>query len=271
MSNRGSPTSDRTIKRVVFAAACVHSLLAGCRSSDPPKPSPASSASPTAPGPSPAMRSLEQLIDDKDPAWPIVEGMLARAKNQVEVLPVEREQGERTLVSIQVTTRSPMGTIAYRTGGLLVDHGWVRVLGSGHPRLPKDLAGWNFPDGNPARARLPGAFLVADDVLGGFFALNGGALNGPRMNVFYFAPDALRWEDTHHGYTEFLDFLFSGDLEKFYSGQRWRDWRQAVEALAGDRVFDFYPMLSAWSDGGIESRSRKTAPIAEVWRAYVAQ
>jgi hypothetical protein len=213
------------------------------------------------------MRPLEQLVDDKDPAWPLIQGMLSNAKNTVEVLPVPREQGERVLVGIQVTTRSPMGTIAYRTGGLLVDHGWIRVLGGGHPRLPRDLAGWNLPDGD--HARLPGAFLIADDVVGGFFAINGGGLNGPRMNVFYFAPDALRWEDTGKGYTDFLGFLFSGNLAKFYSGQRWTNWAKETESLSGDRALHFYPMLSAMSDGGIESRSRKDVPINELWSAYV--
>jgi len=35
------------------------------------------------------------------------------------------------LVAVQVTTRSPMGAIIYETGGILVDHGWIRILGSG--------------------------------------------------------------------------------------------------------------------------------------------
>jgi hypothetical protein len=210
-------------------------------------------------------------VDLQDPGWPTVEQAIARAKNEVQVLPVDRHEGEKTLLAIQVTTRSPMGAIAYQTGGILVDHGWIRILGGGHQRLPRTLADWNFPAGDAAHARLPGAFLVADDVIGGFFALNGGALKGPPMNVFYFAPDVLRWEDTRRGYTEFLDFVLSGDLGKFYDGFRWHGWQDASEALAGDRAFDFYPMLFAQSDGGIESRRRKDAPLDEIWRAYAAQ
>jgi hypothetical protein len=229
----------------------------------------ASAAAVAAPSASAPLRSLEQLVNEKDPGWPVVEELLSSAKNPVEVLPVACEQGERVLLGIQVTTHSTMGTIAYRTGGLLVDHGWIRVLGGGHTRLPRDLATWNFPEGDPSHARLPGAFLIADDVLGGFFALNGGGLPGPRLNVFYFAPDSLRWEDTGRGYTDFLDFLFRGNLAKFYSGQRWPDWKRHTEALGGDRVFDFYPMLFARIPGGIESRFRKDAPIAEVFAAYV--
>jgi hypothetical protein len=216
-------------------------------------------------------RPLEQLLDVNDPGWPVVEQMIARATNKVEILPVERADGERTLLAIQVTTRSPMGAIAYQTGGLLVDHGWIRILGGGHQRLPRTLATWNFPDSDAAQPRLPGGFLIADDVLGGFFALDGGAFGGNAHRVFYFAPDALRWEDLGRGYTEFLDFVLAGDLAKFYAGQRWRGWQDLADALAGDRAFDFYPMLFARSDGGIESRQRRDAPLDEIWRAYVGR
>jgi hypothetical protein len=40
-----------------------------------------------------------------------------------------------------------------------------------------------------------------------------------------------------------------------------------AEALAGACAFDFYPMLFAQSDGGIESRRRSNAPLDEIWRA----
>jgi hypothetical protein len=209
-------------------------------------------------------------VDLRDPGWPVIEQMIARATHKVEVLPVEDANGERTLLAIQVTTRSPMGAIAYQTGGLLVDQGWIRILGGGSQRLPRTLANWNFPDGDHAHPRMPGAFLVADDVLGGFFALDGGVFGGKTHNVFYFAPDALRWEDLGRGYTEFLDFVLTGDLEKFYRAQRWRGWQEAADMLAGDRAFDFYPMLFAQSDGGIEGRQRRDAPLDEIWRMYVA-
>jgi hypothetical protein len=211
------------------------------------------------------MRPLDELLDARDPAWPVVTDMVAKATHAVEILPVRREHGARTLVDLQVTTRSPMGAIAYETGGLLVDRGWLRILGSGHPRLPRDLARWNTPFADRTRARLAGAFLVADDVLGGFFAINGGGLRGPERHVFYLAPDSLEWEDLGRGYTDFLQFAFAGDLAHFYADQRWSGWEREVEKLAGDRAFHFYPMLCTDSLGGIESRSRKDVPIEELW------
>jgi len=211
------------------------------------------------------MRALEELIDTREPGWPVVAEMLGRATNEVEVLPASREDGERTLVAIQVTTRSPMGAIAYQTGGILIDHGWLRILGSGHPRLPRDLARWNLPGGAQSSPRLGGAFLVADDAVGGFFALNGGGLAGVLKNVFFLAPDTLRWEDTGRGYTDFLQFACVGDLKGYYGDHRWSGWERDVATLNGDRAFHFYPMLFTKSDGGIETRDRKDVPIEELW------
>ena len=89
------------------------------------------------------MRPLSELIDTDDPAWPEVQEWIAGATNAVEVLPVNEADRDAALHAIQVTTRSPMGAIVFETGGLLIDHGWLRVLGSGHSRLPRSLASWN--------------------------------------------------------------------------------------------------------------------------------
>ncbi len=115
-----------------------------------------------------AMKELKDLVDHREPALPLVEKMLADASVNHQLLPSSAESS-RVLTRLQVTTRSTLGTIAYHTGGLLIDHGWLRVLGSGHPLLPRNLADWN-------EGRADGCLLVADDVVGGFFAINGGGL-----------------------------------------------------------------------------------------------
>src|SRR5262249_6162259 len=90
------------------------------------------------------MRILEELLDTNDPAWPLVQSWVREATNAVEVLPPSDPARGEALVATQVTTRSPMGAVIYETGGLLVDHGWLRLLGSGHPRLPRSLPAWNL-------------------------------------------------------------------------------------------------------------------------------
>ena len=77
------------------------------------------------------------------------------------------------------------------------------------------------------------------DILGGFFAVNGGAFGGKVGNVFYYAPDSGEWEDTQLGYSQFLYWALSGDISKFYELYRWDGWREDVRNFSLDNaVFD---------------------------------
>ncbi|EFH3186437.1 DUF2625 family protein, partial [Escherichia coli] len=118
------------------------------------------------------MREMNQLVNTEDSAWPIIQNWLKDATNHTELLPVNKDLAETALYQLQVTTKSPMGALVYGSGGLLIDNGWLRIAGSGHPRLPRDPVSWTQrPEFAGVRA-LP----IADDVAGGIFALNGGDL-----------------------------------------------------------------------------------------------
>jgi hypothetical protein len=215
-----------------------------------------------------SVRTLEQLIDSEEPGIALVRSWIAGAKNPTETLPVERSAGERSLVALQITSRSPMGAIALETGGLLIDHGWVRVLGGGTLRLPRAIHEWNGISAGRGALRLPGAVLVADDAVGGFFAINGGGIPGARGHVFYFSPTTLEWEDIAPSYSDWLVRMLDGDLKKFYEGMRWPGWEKEVATLAGDRAFSIYPFLFA-AGPAVAKRSRRAVPIEELWRLYV--
>lgn len=211
------------------------------------------------------MRNLKDLLSD-DPAWNLVREWIAGASNRVEVLPARDPDRSRALEELQVTTRSAMGAVVYETGGLLIDGGWLRILGSGHPRLPRSLPGWNKGRTWSDAQTTPPILVVADDVIGGSFAINGGALEGLPGHVHYFAPDRLGWESLEWGYSDFLQWTLRGDLNTFYEGQRWRQWSADVSGLAGDQAFSIYPPL--WAEGPpVEERSRKAVPMAELFEA----
>jgi hypothetical protein len=215
------------------------------------------------------MRPLSELINTQDPAWPEVQQWIAKASNAVEVLPANDKDRESALLATQVTTRSPMGAIVYETGGLLMDHGWLRILGSGHPRLPRSLAAWNegrtmFGDGNP-----PGYLLVADDVLGGFFAINGGSLGPELGSLFYFAPDSLKWECLNRGYSEILLWWLQGDVAAFYESLRWPGWEQEVNTVGGDQAIFIFPFLST-KGPPLEERHHGIVPISELFTLHVS-
>ena len=214
------------------------------------------------------MKKLSQLVDLDDPCWPLLQEDLRLATNTVECLAASDPQRAEALVQLQVTTRSPMGALVYETGGLLVDHGWLRILGSGHERLPRSLPAWNLGRTWEDPTVQPPLLLVADDVLGGLFALNGGAFPGKPGNSLYFDPASLGWRDLDVGYSEFLAWAFNGELESFYGDHRWPGWESEVEAVSGGQALSVYPFLVA--DGPpIAERARSTVPIGELYDLHM--
>lgn len=201
------------------------------------------------------MRPLSELIDEADSALPRVHEWVQASDAACEILPPSADS-DRVLLELQVTTRSTLGAVAHGTGGVLVDHGWLRFLGAGHPRLTRNLADWN-------KGRSSGFLLVADDAAGGFFAINGGALGANAGDVCYFAPDTLEWESLDLGYTDFFQWSLSERLQDFYADLRWPGWQADMDSLAADQGFGFYPFL--WTEQGSPLTStRKAIDVAEL-------
>ncbi|MGL4465196.1 MAG: DUF2625 family protein [Planctomycetia bacterium] len=202
------------------------------------------------------MRTLPELIDDNDPAWPMVEEWFRDAVVEVEVFPVDRATAETALVAAQVTTRSPMGAVVYHTAGVFIDGGWLRLLGAGgHARFERSLPGWNADRSNRF-------YLIADDAVGGSFALNGGAFGDDLGKVYYFAPDSLRWEALGVGYSDFLTWALSDRLAKFYETLRWDGWQTEVEPMTGDQSLSIVPFLFTQGPP-LAERSRRPVPTVE--------
>jgi hypothetical protein len=217
-------------------------------------------------------RSLHKSFATDEPAWPVVQSWINAAKNPVEILTPDEVRREQILLDTHVLLKSPMGAIVYHTGGLLVDHGWLRFLGSGSPRLSRTLPGWNRGRPCDEHGNCEGFNLVADDVIGGFFALNGGAFPGPKTEVFYFAPDTLRWERLPGiGYTEFLNWSFNSNLDEFYRSLRWPGWQSEVPELSGDEAFSIYPPLFTKEGKNIADCSRRRCPVSEIYGLNVIE
>jgi hypothetical protein len=206
------------------------------------------------------MREIEELIDKQSPAIELLRQRVCEAEVSCELLPPGAER-ETVLLAVQVTTHSTLGALAYDTGGLLIDDGWLRLLGSGHPRLTRTLSGWNA-------GRAHGYYLIGDDAAGGFFAINGGALGPELRSVYYWAPDNLEWECLNIGFTDFVDAFLTSRIAKFYEGLRWSTWRDDIRNLPGDRCFAFYPFL--WTkEGSPEDSNRVTVPVSEAFDTKV--
>ena len=213
------------------------------------------------------MRTLEELINKEEPAWDLIQEWLQEAINTYEVLPRDAKRAETELLNAQITTRSPMGAILYETGGILINGGWIRLLGSGCERLDRGMFQWNKGKTFEDYGQPPAFLLVADDILGGFFAINGGAFGQDDLGqIYYLAPDTLSWEPMNCGYSEFVCWTLEGDIDLFYEPYYWEGWQEEVPKLNGNQVFSFFPFL--WTKEGqqIEAVSRKVVPIEESYR-----
>lgn len=202
------------------------------------------------------VQTIKKLVNNDDSGWPVVLGWVNTAKNKVRILPVDTLTAKKALLQLQVTTKSPMGAIVYYSGGILVDNGWIRILGSGHKDLSRTLPGWN-------ENKSKGYLLIADDAVGGFFILNGGGLGSDLGKVYYFSPDNLNYEPLDRSYSEFLNFCFNGDLKEFYHGLRWKGWDEGVSKLSGDQAFNFYPFLWTKEGKDINKCTRKAISIED--------
>lgn len=209
------------------------------------------------------MRTLQELVNKDESGWSIIKEWIELAKNSVEILPCDRQNAEEALVNIQVTTRSLMGAIVYETGGLLIDNGWIRILGAGAGRMKRSLPNWNKGKTFDEYGEAAPYLLIADDAIGGFYALNGGFLGKDGGNIYYFAPDLLKWIPMNIGYSQFLLFCFETDMDQFYEGFRWTSWMDDVKGLHPDYSYSFHPFL--WTEEGkdINTVSRKVISVEE--------
>lgn len=208
------------------------------------------------------MRSLDELTSVADPAWPLVLRW-ASAGGDVTILPRHADASERCLRRLQVTTRSVLGALAYECGGVLVDHGWLRLLGGG-PQLVDVASASGLEE--PTSASSPPSFLVVGfDVLGGRFAVNGGGLAGASGEVCFYAPDTLAWEPLGMGHGDFVEWALTADLGAFYRDLRWPGWEQETQALQPDQGLSVYPPLfTAEARGDVAGTSRRPVPFTEL-------
>ncbi|MGW4897254.1 DUF2625 family protein [Kitasatospora sp. NPDC004240] len=219
------------------------------------------------------MRDIDELVRVDDPAWPELAGELATSAAPVEVLPADGDEGRRCLLQMQVTARSTLGALVLNTGGLLVDHGWVRVYGGGPAGgggLPSLGRVNRFPSTVDPAWHPAAGLVVGHDVVGGVFALNGhdpaaAGRPGAPGRMTYFAPDTLAWEPMEMGHSVWLSWLLSGRLETFYEALRWPGWREEAAELTLAQGIAVYPFL--WSEeahADLAATARRPVPLHEV-------
>lgn len=186
--------------------------------------------------PPPPRRSLRELCEVSDPAWPELQARIAAAPNAAVLLPADPERAKRCVEGVQAPVSTVLGAVAFHVGGLMIDDGWLRLIGCGHARMRAGLLEWNGLAGPGSFPGIGGAVIVGHDVLGGVFAVNGGGLFGELGEVNYWDPRAVAWAPLGVKYPSFLVWALEGDLGQLYADCRWEDWDRDLSAVTGDQA-----------------------------------
>ena len=106
--------------------------------------------------------------------------------------------------------------------------------------------------------------LVAFDVLGGRFAVNGGRLSGKPGEVCYFGPDTLTWAPIGGGHEHFVTWAIAGGLDKFYRHLRWPGWEREVGVVSVGEGITVYPFPFTEQGHDLASARRSVVPFSEL-------
>ena len=213
-----------------------------------------------------ALRSLDELVNVERPAWPWVQEVCAAATVDLQINPSSPDAAD-CLLALQVTVGSTLGALALHTGGMKLDHGWLRVLGGPSDELA-DLASANGLSSPPRERPQPGQLLVGYDVLGGRFAVNGGALPGEPGEVHYWGPDSLEWQSIGAGHSGWIEWALRGGLTEFYASLRWPGWETETAGLNGRQGISVYPPPFTREGQDISSASRRAVSFDELLAMY---
>ncbi|SOD73467.1 uncharacterized protein DUF2625 [Jatrophihabitans sp. GAS493] len=208
-------------------------------------------------------RSAAELCNVTDPAWPSIEDQIAASPLSVEVVSAEISERAMAIEQVQVTARSALGALTSECGALRIDHGWLRILGAGADGLPSVRSLTDLIAVHGERF-----LVVAIDVLGGYFAVNGGDLPGAREEVAYWGPDTLTWTPLELGHGAFVGAMLGGAVSEFYGAMRWRGWEQEVAALPLAYGLSVYPFPFTKEGQDLGRTSRRPVPLAELLDLY---
>lgn len=214
-----------------------------------------------------AIRSVPELTDVEVPAWTALTETINSSSIPVEVLNVHATDASRTLHALQVTVGSALGALAYNCGGVLIDGGWIRLLGGGTDTLPS-LAAANALEDPESVHESPPFLTVGFDVLGGRFAIDGGGLGVAPGEVCYWAPDSLAWEGLGLAYGNFVHAFLAGATAEFYETWRWQDWEAEVAQLSPDQGLSLMPPPFTAEGANLANVSRRPIPFNELITFY---
>ena len=184
------------------------------------------------------------MINIDNNLWQEINNMFISSNRQLVLNSDELENGIKALNVLQVTSKSAIGSIILNTSGIVIDN-WIRILGH-DSNINRGILSYNSIEENGVATQIDKMLIVADDVVGGVFALNAGKFSEGIGEVWYFAPDTLQWESLEIQYSEFIAWIAQGNIDEFYSTMRWSTWKEECKNVKFNEAILIYPFL--WSN-----------------------
>lgn len=193
--------------------------------------------------------------------WQEINNMFISSNRQLILNSDELEDGIKSLDVLQVTSKSALGSIILNTSGIVIDN-WIRILGH-DSNTNRGILSYNSIGENGVATQVDKMLIVADDVVGGLFALNAGKFSEGIGELWYFAPDTLEWESLEMQYSEFIAWIAQGNIDEFYSTMRWSTWKEECKNVKFNEAILIYPFL--WSNEiQLEKADKKIVPTEEL-------
>lgn len=214
------------------------------------------------------IKPLSELTKNQQKGWDVISQWSSNGKNKIEILPKDNLRADSVLFKTQLSASSPIGAVVFGCGGILIEDGWIRILGSGCKQFDRSISDWNKGKSSVKFKDQSSYLLVGDDIIGGIYGMKTSGIDEIGIGkIYYFGPNSLRWEATGLSYTGFINFCFSGNLESFYGDFHWSGWNEEIKKLNCNQVISCYPLL--WTKEGRELKAnRKIVSIQKQWDFY---
>ena len=195
-------------------------------------------------------------------SWESIQEILSKSNREVLYNSTNMVNTKVILDKLQISGNSFLGAIIQNTSGVLIDN-WIRLLGS-DSKNNRGIVSYNLINEDGIAEKIDKMLIVADDIVGGVFALNAGRFSEGIGDVWYFAPDTLEWESLEMKYSEFIAWIAQGEIDEFYSTMRWSLWKEDSKSVNFNEAILIYPFL--WSNEiQIEKADKKIVPVEELF------
>lgn len=193
--------------------------------------------------------------------WQEIKNMINSYAKESVINLGEVKLGEEAIKILDITQKSALGSIILNTSGIVIDN-WIRILGH-DSKENRGILSYNLIKEDGIAKRIEKMLIVADDIIGGIFALNAGRFSEGVGDVWYFAPDTLEWESIDMKYSEFVAWTVQGNVDEFYSTMRWKAWKEDSKKVKFNEAILIYPFL--WSNEiQLETADKKIVPVEEL-------